>query len=52
MPNKNMSTRLQAFTLDELHALAFRLNLAEMIERIRLTNPIWSAASDFAQLGG
>jgi len=31
-------------------ALNDLLNLA--IERIRLTNPIWSATLDFAQVGG
>jgi hypothetical protein len=29
-----MSTRLKSFSLDELHALVFRLNLAETIERL------------------
>lgn len=29
-----MTDRLKAFTVDELHALVFRLNLAETIERL------------------
>jgi hypothetical protein len=27
-------------------------NYRKVLERIRLSNPIWSATSDFAQVGG